>query len=847
VQTAILRLTPEAGSDNTARRWKDLFEVARQGAPFLPDVVDDLVQMLAEAWPVSPSPLPFTSLLDSADDVVLAAAAAGEAAAGPDEASATSAALALFTLLGFELNRSLPRSMTDSPARALARLASPPASTVDGVLTRRQTLLRVLDDRWQSTSFTSPTVRDRVATAMLEAVKALGSPLAERRELGTVNSAMELRLGATALPADERTRQTLNSAVDLAILLLEDLGADALPAYLDTMRQLRACGRVGLPFAGGPLESQLRQLVEDSVDRLEEALAARWYSLPLLIRRAAAIIVLDLPRGATGRSLFAQRDAGSPIAAVAAADEQLRRLFVLFPDDASYADDYEAARRQHAQAAAELANQLEIDQAVALLDNPATDAVSGWDTGPLRAFATTVGRRLGPRAALQVVLDRLRREIAVGAREWLPALAEGAVRDDADIANWVTAIASAAGLPGVTVVLPALDAMDETTERALLAALVRRATQPVQPGGRTWSDRLGISAVLHDAGQLLRVSTGKLPGLRRVRAVERLTSRIRRATLSKPTAFGASGEAGQQFVLDLAHHAWVCKRLADPEKAAVLLRLALDGPEDALPGALRYLALAKIQPEQAPDLDLVLRRRMQLPAPPDAAGPESPDAQASTLPPGPDHDHDLARAIGFLGGIAPDRLADLLADWRDAVRGKASSAGLLPYAWEAILQGLPADSRTTLAHRLLPWLLTSTGSGGHLDDEADLIWLIGHDTPPVAAQLRTWTEGSPDERAAALRLLTRAWQSPLYTEIVPKLLASGLAPDERTRLQRGLLPTTIGPDLPTALAQRRAVLEPWTQHQSPRVREHARAVLAELNRQGTQWQTEHERHRRGYD
>ncbi|HEX6654881.1 MAG TPA: hypothetical protein VF153_01590, partial [Candidatus Limnocylindria bacterium] len=475
VRTALIGLAPEAGSQNTAGRWKNVFEVARQVAPFLPALVDDLAGMLAAAWPVASSRLPLSSMVQTGDEVVLAAAEAAEAAAGPDEESVTYAALALFTLCGLDL-ATTEHSPWRTPAASLARLAGPPAFSTEAAVARRRTLLAVLDERWRCSSFASAQDRERVARALLQAAQALGSPVMEHRRLGTVENAMEMSLRAPALPADDATRQVLQSVVGLAIHVLDGLHGDGLRDFVAAMEELRAAARRGLPFAGGPFDPQLVVLVDEAVDQLEAALARRWDSLPLLVRRAAALVLLEMPRGGTYRSLRAQSEAGSPLAAVAVADERLNRLLMLFPLDITHAEDLEEEQRHQVQAATVLAEQIEVADAEGLLDDAATDALPSWNTGPLRAFAIGLGRRLGSGPSLQVVLRRLRREVTAGAGVWLPALTEGALTDPADMAGWVERISGVGGPQGVAaVLLPALDAMRGDSEHVLLSALLQQA------------------------------------------------------------------------------------------------------------------------------------------------------------------------------------------------------------------------------------------------------------------------------------------------------------------------------------------------------------------------------------
>lgn len=290
---------------------------------------------------------------------------------------------------------------------------------------------------------------------------------------------------------------------------------------------------------------------------------------------------------------------------------------------------------------------------------------------------------------------------------------------------------------------------------------------------------------------------------------------------------------------ELVRHVNGCPRLVPDEKFALLVRMALHGPHQVLPETLSHVSFSTSTREQADDLGRVLQRRLGL------ASQENDDGLSAGWQ-SLDLDHDLALAIGQLGKLNPEALGNLLDQWRAACTAENSTAQpLVPHAWGQPLRDLPRESREAVTRHVLQWLAPYERDS--LQEETiSLLWLIGNDTATLFDQAQVWEQGTPEQRAVLISLLTRAWKDVRYVAIIARRIATGLSARDIDVLHQSLIPMTIGPDLPDAIVRRKADLRPLIEHPSPRVRDFAERAMAELDHLGHRWRIEDEQDRRGY-
>lgn len=430
-------LLPVAADVST---WTSVVGLAAEVVPASPGLLADLGEQLVAQWPPASSP----RLWD--DDAVAhyrhglqGLAQRFAALAGRVELDTTPSPVSVLLDVAWLLEPALPAADEERRNGVLNALnawcTTPPPMgnirVVDELLDRRGEVLRSIA-QWQKdrTSSLPRGLRDEEATKRGKDVLARVLVTAVRPLLRvTVESssrppeaADSLSLHSWVLPDRPETAALLQQAVALLALLLDEpeLRAEGGQPVLHTLvglpRELRAEGARPLLYANTAMPAHAVTLLDAAADQFSVEIAARWASLPVQVKRSAADAVIGFaPRPATLRDAA---DADDPVAAAAIADPELTRLMVLQP--LSSAAQWREAQEDHRRAAEQLAAEVNVHEALELLDQTGPHARGAAST-VLHVFAYAVGAAA---ADPQPVLDRIARAPLAGEASSLAGLAQ---------------------------------------------------------------------------------------------------------------------------------------------------------------------------------------------------------------------------------------------------------------------------------------------------------------------------------------------------------------------------------------------------------------------------------------
>lgn len=156
---------------------------------------------------------------------------------------------------------------------------------------------------------------------------------------------------------------------------------------------------------------------------------------------------------------------------------------------------------------------------------------------------------------------------------------------------------------------------------------------------------------------------------------------------------------------------------------------------------------------------------------------------------GGDIDYDTATAAEALGRAAPTETAQMLID-----RTVSGMLPVIPFAWEELLNQTPPGQREPLAiafqEGIEPQLAAQALRVQTETAALDALAVLGRGTPRWAALVRNWAGGDATDRARAANAIKNCWQDPVWRELVPELLDTGLSEQSATELRLCLLRIT---------------------------------------------------------
>jgi hypothetical protein len=186
---------------------------------------------------------------------------------------------------------------------------------------------------------------------------------------------------------------------------------------------------------------------------------------------------------------------------------------------------------------------------------------------------------------------------------------------------------------------------------------------------------------------------------------------------------------------------------------------------------------------------------------------------------GDDIDYDTATAAEALGRAAPAETAQMLID-----RIVSATLPVMPFTWEELLNQTLPGQREPLAiayqERIEPQLAARALSVQTETAALDVLALLGRGTPRWAGLVRSWAADDATDRARAANAVRDCWQDPVWRELVPELLDTGLSEQSASELRLGLLPINGAVDS-AGISNRLNALQPLLDDTRPVVRQFA--------------------------
>lgn len=599
-----------------------------------------------------------------------------------------------------------------------------------------------------------------------------------------------------ALPDDARATAILLSAASAVADMLDQLDVQspgarsALETIVRLPREIRAEAARGLGH-GQPLPTYATEAMNQAATQISDAVASHWQLLPLAIRYAAAESAAR-PGGRPRRPLAELAAEGDLLAAAAVADPALTQLLTILPiaQPRSRVTDLTAARQETDALrgrAKELADTLPTSEAIDLL------TVIDYETASSQHFdcLTTFARAVGCGAAdPEPVLSRLLEDDFPAAPYVLSGLLETWPQA---CLTWLPAHISTRHVAHLA--LRVADELPAEQETVLLDAMTARLAYA--HGARSAGTGTG-----HADGDAL--DTGD-------------------AQASEPES------AHAELAVKVADHLGRCR--AQPgSKLARLVTLSDTAPDGALPRILAAVDTILSSPPGTQILDgednSVLRQELA------AILPRVLAAAKGVL--GTEMDYDTATAATSLGQAAPAEIARILID-----RTLQAALPVIPYPWEGMLLQTPPGEREPLATAYQEGMQPHLGSLPAQTETAalDVLDVLGRGSPRWAALIRGWAAGNPADRARAAIAVRHRWPDPIWRELVPGLLDTGISEHSITSLRQGIIPCNDAVDA-VSLAGRLEVLRPLLDDARPVVRQFADETAHDLRILLTVFQSE---------
>ena len=432
----VVRLIPQ---DPSARDWRVVFNLAGTVAPYVPGILSALLQQFDRHWPPrrSDSPTFWFDSSSSVDDYELEQLASSIAALVRSHgAGDASAATRLALIAGLRLGRGgdaasvARRNNRDTlVSRAVKGVVTPrPNEPWTNSLERRLAVVGAVQ-RWVALcggSGAGTGARTRLGgvadsdreilhvalTALLEAI----DPICEAHTMGSPEAADVLVMSTAQLPATPATADMLDrvgSAIAELVTMLDFDGEsrrkpdEVVRSFVDLPHEWWAVGRRGLPFSGGAIHAKSAKGLLAQARRVEQAFADRWQDLPLWVRYELAKSVEDVR---PSRSLEQRARSGSPVAAAAVADTQLRDLIAVAPLRRLTSKQIQpaAARRVDSRArktAKSVAERIDLTSALELLQTAAVIRRNWLTYDPVSDFIDATAARVHDGDELAVCLE----------------------------------------------------------------------------------------------------------------------------------------------------------------------------------------------------------------------------------------------------------------------------------------------------------------------------------------------------------------------------------------------------------------------------------------------------------
>lgn len=794
LREAVGELVP-AHADTAA--WLDVLTVAEPVVAAMPQLAGDLRDTLISRWPPAAASRPWDHdpVLRYRFDIetlLKQVRAIGEQVGRTDVNRAVSWMLEC-AWLSQPILRTASIEFAGQAIRSLlrTRLRSA-AQTWDDVLSERQQVLESVL-RWGRDRCAGPptklpdteqNLRDPAVAAhvLLTALTPLLSVIAEEHGFGMPEAAKVFVWSHHVLPDDRRTTDIVMSAADAVGSLLSQLDPEppavkpVLHAIVRLPQQLRSESARGLA-AGKPLPAYAAEIMDKAALRVGQSIASSWPVLPLSVRYAAAESTVR-HGGRRGRPLADLAADGDPIATAAAADSTLDQMLTVLPIDqprfrqpagSDRGKEEETLRRR----AQDLAGQLSTSEAIELLTlaDPATASSYQYDC--LAAFALTVGQNA---AEPQPVLDRL----AEGAITADVYLFSGLLQTWPDESVAWLSQNTRAGHPAARLALWVADDLPADQEAALLDAIIAQLGTDCS-NART-------------AGTGVKLASGD--------------------SASHPDDTDAEGPDQLALTTQAADHLGRC-RMMPADRLARLIALGSTAPDHALPRILGAVdRVIRTLPEMGAltgDENGALRHGLaclltRVLASADGAL-------------GADIDYDTATAAEAFGRAAPTETAQILAD-----RVLSATLPAIPYRWKDMLAQAPPSQREPLAaayyDRIEPYLAARMLPAEAEAAALDVLAVLGRGTSLWAGLLRGWSAGGAAYRARTASAIRQCWHDPIWRELVPDLLDTGLSEESATELRLGLLPMDDVTDA-AGIGRRLGALQPLRIDTRPVVRQWA--------------------------
>lgn len=778
--------------------WCDVLVLAEQVAPAAPTLLGELRTELVRQWPPPPSQSWWRTppadhhraeLARVAEQVRALAFAAGDIA----PADATGLLLTAAHLAAPFIDE---RRFTDVVG-GIATLATPGGALGwESLIARREVVLAAIAS-WVSTHLPSPVVGAapkpdiRTEAALLAttrtalaALRPFLTLLVEVRRMGSRESEDVVEMSAAVLPDHPRAMAGLTSAAAVVGALVAGLDV-ADPAAAGTVgelvalpRDLIGAGVRGQPHDGDPLPEYARTALAAAATTIRAAVAARWDVLPVWARHAAAVSSVT----GDGTTLAQAAEAGDPVAARAAGDLDLTRLFVLLPPDT--------------------------DRRAYLTGGTAWEEV----TAAKMSAAVGLARELGWVAAIDLLeaTRPVQDPFALTSYRVVFAAQVGELIDDpATPGALIRRLASSPGVPAEAELLGGLLRNQRRSTVDALQALCG-TVRGVQLGlGVVWQLPADAAAATLDAahGLLTRPTdaAADAPGAVELHAV------------------------GEQLAMALLHGSGELKT-----RMARLIALGMEGPPSLLPRVLQLTTYLLAHPgsdvdrlwasdPQLADLIAILRRRLEL---------------ADDIPVDLNDDDQTGHAVAVLAVHAPAALADLAAA---RLLEPAPPTPRWPHAWREALDTVDGTGRApfalALCTRVDAGLRAAPLDAAHAFDVDRLLARVSEGTDGWVDTVMGWAAGEPADRMRAVAAVAGGWRSAAWAPTVSRLLRSDLPPADRQALVGGIQVYDTGPDIADRVAERLAVLNELEPADHPLIRSFRTDVVRGLNA------TEEEYHR----
>ncbi|WP_370088547.1 hypothetical protein [Streptacidiphilus sp. MAP12-16] len=209
-------------------------------------------------------------------------------------------------------------------------------------------------------------------------------------------------------------------------------------------------------------------------------------------------------------------------------------------------------------------------------------------------------------------------------------------------------------------------------------------------------------------------------------------------------------------------------------------------------------------------------------------------------------DDDTASGAAALASIAPEEVTAVLAERAGVLDGTP----VIPEPWHQPLRDLP----TEIGERLAASFLGQFKYGAEMESQteasdriAEAFAVLGRGTVAFERVVRDWAEGGPSHRRRAALAIRGMWEDPIWTEILPNLLAIGLDSSTIQDLIYALLPTTISPDLDDHVARRLVALDCLRDDRRPAVQDFVADAERRLQQRAESHRRAEDAFHRGYE